>query len=1136
MFVGRPSGLCCSISPARIRIRIRFNGFSPESASFLTLPPISILSPFVLPKTLAQIPVPALPFSQGRARLEIPSINPIAPTGTVHDYSNIIRSVMLDYSHLSRVDVGRSGSPGYSLFKKRRMSNNEDFGPSLPTLYSSDYFIEPCIDELAAREAISPGYCSRVPDFVVGRLGYGHIKFLEATDVRWLDLDHIVKFERHSVVVYEDEKTDKPPVGHGLNKAAEVTLVLHLKSVNLQGLETGELISKLKRSTDRQGACFISFDTSTGEWKFLVHHFSRFGLDDDEDDVAMDDVTVQPAAQTKEPQVQSTELVLSHSLPAHLGLDPQKMQEMRMLMFPVDEDEEMEDFDGPFPVNKRSFSKDHMKADSPSSGPKSPISKLPLQDSSRKNNSKASPSTARKAPQALLEYNVNSSDISPSRSILMTGQNKGLPLKATKVEGFKLELKNATPLTGSYSKNIVDAALFMGRSFRVGWGPNGVLVHTGTPVGSIGNVLSSVINVEKVAIDKVVRDEKCRVKEELLDLCFSSPFNLHKSLDHESFEVEYGSYSIKLQKVVCSRLTLADICRSYVGIIEKQLEVAGLSMSSRVLLMHQVTIWELIKVLFSEREMSGSLKPSMDEDSEEMMLDKKDVSLDIDPEAGPFVRRAEFSYWLQDSVCHRVQEEVSCLNESNDLEHILLLLSGRQLDGAVELAASRGDVRLAVLLSQAGGSMVNRSDMAQQIDLWKINGLDFSFIESDRLKLYELLAGNIQGAFQDASLDWKRYLGLVMWYQLAPDTSLSVIIHTYQQLLNEGRAPYPVPVYIDEGPLEETLDWQAGDRYDIAYYLMLLHANEGKGFDLLKTMFSAFSSTHDPLDYHMIWHHRAILEAIGAFSSNDLHVLDMSLVSQLLCLGQIHWAIYVVTHMTYHEDIPYLQANTIKEILLQYCESWSSQEQQRQFIIDLGVPSAWMHEALGIYFHYYGDLPQALEHFLECSNWQKAHSIFMTSVAHSLFATSRHSEIWRITSFMEEHKSEIAHWDLGAGIYIDFYVLKSSLQEENMTDEPDPLEKRSEACRNFFSRLNESLLVWGSRLPVDARATYSKMAEELCNLLVSTPGDSSTPSVQMSCFDTMLSAPIPEDLRSCHLQDALSVFTYLLSEAAGAAS
>lgn len=1024
-------------------------------------------------------------------------------------------------------NVGNCGSMSSMQYKKRR-TDSVDMAASLPTLHSSEYFTKPSIDELAASENVDSGYCSRVPNLVVGRVGYGQIEFFGYTDVRGMNLDHIVKFDRHSVVVHENE-IDKPAVGHGLNKAAEVTLILHLRASGLKGLESDRLISKLRKSTDRQGACFISFNSVNSEWKFRVPHFSRFGLDEDEeDDMVIDDVNAQPAAEIKETQVHSDGLILSHSLPAHLGLDPVKMQEMRMLMFPVEEDDV--EFDGYFPHEKGYNSKDHLKADSPSSSAKSFNGRTPLQVSSRKTGSKVSPYTVRKAPQALLEYNINSSELSPSGNILMTGQNRGVHLRLTKIEGFKLEEKHPTPLSGGYSKTIVDAALFMGRSFRVGWGPNGILVHSGTPVGSPRSGLSSVISVQKVAVDRAARDENNKVKEELVDLCFSTLLDLHKSLDHEATKVELGSCKIKLQKVVCNRITLSEICRAYIGVVEKQLDVTGLSTSSRMLLMHQVAIWELIKVLFSERETNGNSKLLIDDDDEEMMVDKKDSSVDIDIEARPFVRRAEFSYWLQDSVCHRVQEEVSCLNDSSDLEHILLLLTGRQLDAAVELAASRGDVRLAILLSQAGGSMVNRSDMAQQLDLWKMNGLDFNYIENDRLRLYELLAGNIQGALQDSLVDWKRYLGLVMWYQLPPDTPLPVIIHAYQQLLDKRRAPHPVPVYIDEGPLEEAVDWSVGDRYDIAYYLMLLHANEDKTFSSLKTMFSAFSSTHDPLDHHMIWHQRAILEAIGAFSSNDLQVLDMSLVSQLLCLGQCHWAIYVVVHMSYNDNSPHIQANLIKEILLQYCETWSTQEIQRQFIEDLGIPSEWMHEALAIYFQYLGDLPRALKHFLESSNWQKAHSIFMTSVAHYLFLSSKHSEIWRITSSMEEHKSEIADWDLGAGIYIDFYVIRSSLQEENSMSEPDPLEKKKEACQNFFSRLNDSLLVWRSRLPVDARATYSKMSEELCNLLVSTPGENSTPSVHVSCFKTMLGAPIPEDLRSSHLQDALSVFTYLLSE------
>ncbi|KAL5670472.1 hypothetical protein ACJX0J_022693, partial [Zea mays] len=261
-----------------------------------------------------------------------------------------------------------------------------------------------------------------------------------------------------------------------------------------------------------------------------------------------------------------------------------------------------------------------------------------------------------------------------------------------------------------------------------------------------------------------------------------------------------------------------------------------------------------------------------------------------------------------------VQGEVGSLNDARYLENILLLLTGRQLDTATEIAASRGDVRLAILLSQAGGSMSNRSDLAQTLDQWKMNGLDFDYIEEDWLKVYMLLAGNVQAAFLDLLIDWKRYLGLIMWYQLSPDTPLDI-----------------------------------------------------------QTMFSAFSSSFDPLDYHFIWHQRSILEAVEAFSSNDLHLLDLSFVYQLLCLGRCHWAIYVILHMLYLDDAPYIHEKLIREVLSQYCESWSRDDAQRQYIVELGIPEEWMHEALALYHEYYGD------------KQGKAHIIFVTSVAHSMF-------------------------------------------------------------------------------------------------------------------------------------------------------
>nr|XP_043637136.1 nuclear pore complex protein NUP96 [Erigeron canadensis] len=989
-----------------------------------------------------------------------------------------------------------------SQFKKRKVSLDGDHASSaclvsheinsfFPTLRAFDYFMEPSLSELAIRELMDPGHCSRVQNFTVGRYGYGCVKFSGETDVRWLDLDQIIKFRRHEIVVYEDE-TAKPVVGKGLNKAAEVTLLLQISSS----------IEKLMASAEKQGAEFLSFDPSRKEWKFFVQHFSRFGLsDDEEDDVMMDDADVNlevrervimndsdgPDLDEDTPSMDSR--LLSHSLPSHLGLDPVRMKEMRMIMFP-DEEEEDEESNGMFSNHRPPFGKE-------------PISK-PVQ--------RSSPQAIRKTPLALLEYNPASFCSSPNGSILLAQQNKGLPLMIAKVQGFKLEVKE-TPVTRSYSRNIVDAGLFMGRSFGVTWGPNNLLLHCGSTVSSTDQKreLSSTITIEKVAMDNVVRDENNKIREELNDLCFDSLLNFHKEISHETKEVAVGSYKIKTREVACNRLELLHVCRSYIGIIEKQLEVPGLSPSARVLLMHQVFVWELIKVLFSSKE----------------------SSLEVDVDALPLIRRAEFSDWLQESVCHRVQDEISSLNDSNDLQHLLLLLTGRQLDAAVELSASRGDVRLACLLSQAGGSTVNRTDIDRQLRLWKTNGLDFNFMEQDRIRLLELLAGNIDDALGDMIIDWKRFLGLLMWYKLPPDSDLTFIFRTYQHLLEDGRAPFPVPVYIDEGWVEDGISRIRGNRFDLSYYLMLLHGSEQIESSILKTMFSAFASTHDALDHHMIWHQRAVLEAIGTFSSDDLHVLDMGFVSQLLSLGHCHWAIYVVLHMPHRDDYPYLQANVIREILFQYCETWSAQDTQRQFIVDLGIPSAWLHEALAVYHAYFGNCFKALEHYLGCAFWQKAHSTFVTSVALSLFLSGKDSEIWRLATSMEDHKSEIENWDLGAGIYLSFYLLRSALKGEDDTmTKLVSLEDKNEDCKKFFGCLKGSLAIWGNRLPIDARMVYANMAEEISDLLVADSGEGSTTEIKLECFNTIFEAPIPEDLLSCHLQSAVSHFTLYLTQAA----
>ncbi|GAB2302369.1 hypothetical protein Dimus_036384 [Dionaea muscipula] len=185
----------------------------------------------------------------------------------------------LDQGDLSLRPSGLETSPSPS--KRRKISSDKscldnqlrELAPYLPILRSTDYYIKPSCKELASKELLDPGYCSRVRDFTVGRLGHGCVTFIGETDVRWLDLEKIVKFRRHEVVVYEDE-VGKPAIGQGLNKSAVVTIVLQLGLSDYEGKGPSKVVDRLRLIAGRQGAHFLSYDPSTGEWRFLVHHFS----------------------------------------------------------------------------------------------------------------------------------------------------------------------------------------------------------------------------------------------------------------------------------------------------------------------------------------------------------------------------------------------------------------------------------------------------------------------------------------------------------------------------------------------------------------------------------------------------------------------------------------------------------------------------------------------------------------------------------------------------------------------------------------------------------------------------------------------------------------------------------------------
>ncbi|SCU84215.1 LAME_0C08680g1_1 [Lachancea meyersii CBS 8951] len=134
--------------------------------------------------------------------------------------------------------------------------------------------------------------CS-VPNFVIGRKGYGSISFDNDVDLSSLvdDLENnlfgkVVIFHKNRTVEVYPEHTSKPSFGYGLNVPATITLEkvsaldkstkMPIKDYN--ATEVQVLIKRLKM---QKGMAFISYNPTGGLWTFKVQHFSIWGLVDE---------------------------------------------------------------------------------------------------------------------------------------------------------------------------------------------------------------------------------------------------------------------------------------------------------------------------------------------------------------------------------------------------------------------------------------------------------------------------------------------------------------------------------------------------------------------------------------------------------------------------------------------------------------------------------------------------------------------------------------------------------------------------------------------------------------------------------------------------------------------------------------
>uniref|UniRef100_A0A665U985 Nuclear pore complex protein Nup98-Nup96 n=1 Tax=Echeneis naucrates TaxID=173247 RepID=A0A665U985_ECHNA len=1063
------------------------------------------------------------------------------------------------------------------------------------------YYTIPSMEDLA--ESVDEhGECV-VENFTVGRKGYGSIFFPGEVNVTGLNLDEIVHFRRKEVIVYPDDK-NKSPQGEGLNRRAEVTLdgVWPNDKTTCTQIRSPERLSdmnyegRLEKASRKQGARFLEYRPETGSWVFEVAHFSKYGLQDsdEEDDVPskadpkklkttvslppprlqqqlpISQQQVAPQAQVEQPvgvgeldsdmaditQGFPTESMLggeddgdslgvdmdltgvkhgglmsehdgvsaSSHIASTLGINPHILQIMKASLFAEDEEEadmfkdqgamkvstdvsslrvQLETFLSPLGgLLQARFTSGLLSQLSDSPRPTFPPSM-----------SRTSPALAESPRSSHWVGSGPSSFLLPPRT-----QEPMVRTVGTRRLGGPVPLKESVTL--GKGGLLMDAGLFVGRSFRVGWGPGWTLAHCGQRLSWIPSKQLDLRELNKThfsflpkpARNKPLVESPYKVVLEQL-VCLESPA-VKTSEEEEDLQVV-------LQRpldICLEHSTISTTDDSTCPLVQPQIGVAALHKYAKwitelngkqALLGSWSEVWTLCEALW------GHLGPA---DQEPVMETPSDYQQQLE-------RRRTFSVWLSHGATCRVEEEVAAAGKGRHTEAIFSYLTGNRISEACRLAQKEGDHRLSLLLSQALGSQYCRDLLALQLADWNRMQTD-CYLPEERLRIFALLAGKPVWQSSDSevnvfsNLDWKRCVAVHLWFMLPPTASVADALTKYEAAFQgtcEGGkyACAPLPPYLEAGqPEEEDEEESKRPLHDLCFHLLKLYSDRHYS---LQQLLDPLTVTWERLDYRLSWHLWGVLQGLhySHLSASRQGLLHASYAAQLESAGLWHMAVFILLHIPDHM----YRERAVREVLTLHCPLQETDEsaQRERFLIErLLIPEQWIHEAKATRARREGDRHREALHLYRAGYWSQCHRLLIQYLASDCIINDNHDYLLEFLDGLAvpEHSTTIQDWDTAGRVYLDYIRVIKTLQDiQQMDNAGYQLEHLYTDVTSLCSRVE--------LLPCSTardRLAQSEMAKRVANILRVVlslqHGDASSnslsiPLAQLAPHITRL--PMPED-------------------------
>ncbi|XP_075994030.1 nuclear pore complex protein Nup98-Nup96 isoform X2 [Genypterus blacodes] len=1118
----------------------------------------------------------AKPIPQGRAQVSLQD--------TITDLN--IHKPARNGLELSSEDV--SASLGEESLQEEREEEQQETQhsphPAGIVLSRVGYYTIPSMEELAEM-VDNNGECI-VENLTVGRKGYGSIFFPGEVNVTGLNLDEIVHFRRKEVIVYPDDK-NKPAEGEALNRRAEVTLdgVWPNDKTSCTQIRSPERLTdmnyegRLEKASRKQGARFLEYRPETGSWVFEVAHFSKYGLQDSDEDEEVPlkadpkklktmaslpasrlQQQLPPSQEQVAPQAQSTVVVdvpggvaeldsdmadITQSFPAEsmqggeedgelsgllttesdllaggqlgglipeydpvytssqiassLGINPHTLQIMKASLFAEDEEE------GDMFQDPRA-----MKVPTDVSSPRLIVpgaqSRLPVGGllQTRFTSSLFSQLSDSPKPPAALSPLSRASVVESSRPGLhWTGSGPSSFLVPARAPEPSIRTVGARRLGGPVAledsvtqgkgRLLMDAGLFAGRSFRVGWGPGWTLAHCGQRLSATETKQLDLHDtgdrmnfsfLPKTARSKTLTEGPFKVVlEQLVGLEPLGGTNKEEEEEESQAVLQCPlEICLKYSTISCTENSTCPLVQPQAGVAALHeyaqwiTELRDKQGHAEPLLGHWAEVWTLCEALW------GSLgSADQDPDAESSSFYQQQLE-----------RRQSFSTWLSQGATCRVEEEVALAGKGRHIEAIFSYLTGNRISEACRLAQKEGDHRLSLLLSQAMGSQHCRDLLGLQLVDWSRMQTD-CYLPEERLRIFTLLAGKPVWQSSElminvcSKLDWKRCVAVHLWFMLPPTASVADALHKYEAAFQGscegGRyACAPLPPYLDtEQPDMEEEEEEESKRplYDICFHLLKLYSDRHYS---LQQLLDPLTVTWERLDYRLSWHLWGALQALhySHLSASRQGLLHTSYAAQLESAGLWHMAAFILLHIPDHT----LRERAVKEMLQLHCPLQETEESacRERFLTErLLIPEQWIHEAKASRARCEGDRHREALHLYRAGHWSQCHRLLIQHLASDCIINDNHDYL---LGFLEglavpERSATIQDWDTAGRLYLDYIRVLKTLQHIQQ------MENAGYELQRLFSDVT-SLCTRIELLPCATakdRLAQSEMAKRVANIL-----------------------------------------------------